>query len=1055
MGIKWYHLFAFTSVILALAVFSMPRGRERGLMHLRSQEYKEAQPFLEEAVRKSPEDQTAFEALMTLYEKTGLRDRAATLLERYLECYPTDEKKRNDLIRLYLADHKIEEAIAVLEKAPRNRPTLLRLVELYEQMSFHEKAIAALKAMLVGDRRDDLLLQRMAQIEMWRGNLEGYEAAIAKRFSLNPTRQTAWDLFDFYFWQGRLSDAEGVVAFLERDEPADINILRAVLAFHLRQRNAEGTRRVARRIVTLPEAGPEDWLTYAQIEGWTGQPEKVLAILEEGERRFPSHEGIARAIAWEMFQQKRVEEYARRMLQLAEKTGREEDWRAVAFAYVDLQKIKEAYQILVDHLSPSEAALESLLLAGDLALRASHVTDALRWGREAASRLAKGRGSPEIARSVADLLLGAKVANEAIAVLEHASARWPEDSRLLLRLAQIQTDAGLYEESLATLDRLASFPSADRREIRFERARNRLELAWRASSADPGAMRDAAERAVQELEATLQDAENPDLRRSLVDLYLALGRPEEAERTAEPLKNVSAALWLAIASAYTSGGNFSKALLLLAQIEQMSGVDLVALRKERARSYLERVWRMSEGDPALSLAQREAIAAIETALADPGNDEFRLPLARLYLAQRKPEAAAEILRKLERLSPSEWIALAALAIDLEDIALAQEAMAHVARDADLGLAELKLAAYVQQKLGHPEVAARLYEKAHRLDPSDDAVLVTYADLLGQLGRRQEQYALFDQRARRGTVAAWLDAADRRLWAGDREGEDAVLAEALQIYPDAQPLLARRIRSLVATGHPREARALFARLREAPDVEVLRAQAVVLAELREREAARECYEAILRLRENDPEALLGLARIEVSESRYARSLPWYRRYLEQVKDDPWAWYEYGEALYEVGEDGARAQEKALALTRETRDLLTVTMHARIRYRQGRVQEALRLYAMAVGDPKAAPQTAEGYAYLLLDQGLIDQAEIVVGKLRKKYPGYLPFARLEAIIHLRKNRPQRAIELLTDLHRRDPDNGGVEAELAFAYDAKGAWEEARRYYAAAIRTYRRNE
>lgn len=276
--------------------------------------------------------------------------------------------------------------------------------------------------------------------------------------------------------------------------------------------------------------------------------------------------------------------------------------------------------------------------------------------------------------------------------------------------------------------------------------------------------------------------------------------------------------------------------------------------------------------------------AAERRFVDAAQGERVAPQAKLYhaqihLARNRNDEAIKILKQLTESPqplPEAWTLLGEAYMKTSQLDLAQNALekaqAALPNDPRVSVTLGKL--YVRQ--GSPGRAVKALEKALVTTPNDTEALVTLGRIHLMTGKRRNAAEAFDKAiaVQATNVEALIGRA--RVATSEREfnrAEELITKASSQKTPEGLVELARGELKLKQY-HARDA---VKQLEKASDafpsdatVQVLLGDAYAMGGTRKSTSkARSAYQATLKLRGNDPHALVGLAEIEVTGSSSSR------------------------------------------------------------------------------------------------------------------------------------------------------------------------------------------
>jgi tetratricopeptide (TPR) repeat protein len=720
------------------------------------------------------------------------------------------------------------------------------------------------------------------------------------------------------------------------------------------------------------------------------------------------------------------------------------------------------------------------------------------------------RETPDAYLELAHLWVQAGEAPRALWLLEEGAARFPENTRLRLFLANtallVNDPARAETVARAIPERADEYPEALLVRARARVALGDLEAglaAFREAEAErPGR---AAQR-IPRVAALMEERRFAEARAALDEAYAAV--EDETQR------------------------------------EQLRGVEL-ALFQYQAADALQRA----------SAAELEAAILGVRSLAEraPGDDAAWQLLTSLAVTSGRPELAEPALRAAQSADPGRAVLyplVASIAIAKGDEAEAERQMRALAERSDMPAADAGLASYLASR-GRVDEALALLDAALEELPTDEVMLFARAELLLETERLDDADVAITRVERLGTHAATAELLRARLVLarGDAAGARARLeqlaprldtaatqywlARALELSGDGAgaahryrlsavrdpsapgPWLAL-LRLAQARGDWRETRQTAAAvLQRAPSlIDGWQGLVSALLEQGEKDAALGTaqravsllgprYEPhvllaqALRAQGRSDEALAALDaaherggdRIEIAAERVL-VLGLARRFDAAAAEAARASAALGDAavlhqalaaaLFQAGraEDGAAEVERALALDPE--DLRPLALRCNFeaataryadalrscgRYVEQRPEHAASLFALAMaqqatgqGDAAVAsfrraaaldPRAVaprNNLALLLAQRGDLD------GALAAAQEAYALAEQSPEVLdtlgwlYLKKGLPQRAVSLLEDAHARAPELADAQLHLALAYRAAGRGAEAEKLLAA---------
>ena len=251
-----------------------------------------------------------------------------------------------------------------------------------------------------------------------------------------------------------------------------------------------------------------------------------------------------------------------------------------------------------------------------------------------------------------------------------------------------------------------------------------------------------------------------------------------------------------------------------------------------------------------------------------------------------------------------------------DLAAAEQLYRSLLTQNPRDFASLHLLGVLRAQQGHPEEAAELTGRALRVDPSVAMVWCNQANILADLGRREEALASYDKAVSLSGDVGIQHQRARMLLEMERPAQAlAALVEVLAVQPANFEAAKDHAAALCALGRNHEARKCYeALLAEQPDdLELLNNFANLLRAGREFEIALELYDRALGIRADLAEVWSNRA-ADLSElGRHADALDSADHALALKPDMAEAWNNRGDALRELGrlDEALDSLERALA------------------------------------------------------------------------------------------------------------------------------------------------
>lgn len=522
-----------------------------------------------------------------------------------------------------------------------------------------------------------------------------------------------------------------------------------------------------------------------------------------------------------------------------------------------------------------------------------------------------------------------------------------------------------------------------------------------------------------------------------------------------------ASAWLGLARAAQHLEDYQEALESLARVESLEPED----RKTRlalALQYQTIAQNMPESGPQKEQTARHADELAMNYLLDEWNDTLARNLFYSSVAARNVDTAEAMLAELDLRglsTPWEYLGLAESYLPNSAKGHGRERVAVNAARAispDFPEAWPRLL-YIFLSIEDKAQLRRVLNLIARSSlPKSPELLRQMAYAEGFLGNKDAQVALLEQRARlTGLVADWLELIDHRFWDGDYPAALQALERAEALHPRAPQLLDRRMQIFMAMNDPgdtiksynqakRQSAAVDGKLSAA----ALSALGLAHESLGNPERARHFYRLALLKDPADFRAASGMAGMARRAGNLQEAARYLRACLERNPDNLWARLELASLQAEQGKRQYRQILDKTAPDAQGRMLRDERVpRALALWRMGKLQEARKIYAALVQEPKTNPNLRCDYAQLLLEMGRPDEAEKILAATIREFPGHLPAYRLNASICARRRDYARAAQFLREALRISPQDAEIKRELAALALAQKNPEMARRFWTAA--------
>ncbi|MFQ5923060.1 MAG: tetratricopeptide repeat protein, partial [Anaerolineales bacterium] len=553
-----------------------------------------------EAIRKSPSEIRAYQALASAQMEGGEDSQAYNTLAEAVQTNPKDPSVRLSLSRYLRAQGKASEALEVAAVAweldEKSVPTGLEYADLLSELGHVDRALEILRQAALRQPLSWQVGIALAKVYERRGDVARAAQAIQPLPSSAPAES--------YFHSARISLKEGTMGpelrpaleYLEAAENggwADPSLdYWFGRAFEREERYEEALDRYDRAQNSGDyEMREEAILGSARTALGLDQISRALAALEEAQGRFPRSARILAAMS-DVYLFAKLPDKALEVAEQAVELDPEETraWHALGDSLANAGDFRGAVKAIERLSALDPEAAEGWLT---LARLASQAQDQRVARRSVAEAMWRGRRNPKVLRDAAQFLEQTGNLRSAVSVMKAATLARPEDPQLLGALARIQESAGDYQAAYETWQSSIALAPTEPEPLK--------------RSAVCAQMLGLGGQSVQLLEkAVAIDPGNPWLRRDLAKAHLEQGQARQG--------------LLAYAGAVKSAPNDS------------------SLACEAAEAAL------CSGDPRYALAQLGKIGSV---LADSGRAQAAMGEAFLLLDKRD-QAVSSLSEAIEQ-----------------------------------------------------------------------------------------------------------------------------------------------------------------------------------------------------------------------------------------------------------------------------------------------------------------------------------------------------------------------------------------------------------------------
>ena len=724
-----------------------------------SGEYEKARAAMNELKGVSPEVWLGLAGQFADREKSVLVRQALGHIE---DTSGFNARQLDILAYAYRKAGNIDRAITYYEravaKAPDNKQILLHLANAYGAAEKFQKEYEIVEDIARGGTVDDWIAA--ANRHLWHGDRKGEALVLAQALKEHPEAP------------GLLKRRLQALVALERYEEAmkvydrmqlagaqpDVDTLIALADAHVRLGNDGRAAGIYRKVLARQPKQQQALFGLAQVRSRAGDYEDAVGLYRRYLKVAPEDGAAWFELGEALYEAGKDGSHAhKRALALLTGKGTLQALATRARIRTRQSQFDRAAELYAEALEarPDDADLAadyvSLLLQADRLDYAERVLD---------EAMAKSTRNQRLRRLRASLLLRKDMPERALGLLKEVQAESPRDVELLRDIASTYIDLGRYTQARATLDKLDDL-GANMSWIRRERARAALTELRQLAPEDP--RRDeVAEKAVSAIEASLKEEPDPDLSRSLAELYLELDRSGEALKRARQVQEVPPWFSVDLAGRFVEKGRPGRARQALALLpprrdlkpatlvavgsirqqlgQQEKAVEVYRLAVEKDPDYDQAVVSLADAYGQIGEVERQY--ALMKRRAMDGRPEEWLDAADRHLWHDDYEGEAEVLEEALQQFPDSPKLLARGVQSFGELAQYDRALKLYDRLRELGKGEdastLAVVAQAQVSAGRRDDAERTFKRALQKDPLNRQALLGLAEL--KSGKRQYRAA---------------------------------------------------------------------------------------------------------------------------------------------------------------------------------------------------------------------------------------------------------------------------------------------------------------------------
>jgi tetratricopeptide (TPR) repeat protein len=297
-----------------------------------------------------------------------------------------------------------------------------------------------------------------------------------------------------------------------------------------------------------------------------------------------------------------------------------------------------------------------------------------------------------------------------------------------------------------------------------------------------------------------------------------------------------------------------------------------------------------------------------------------------------------------------------------------------------------------------------------------------------------QILAYDPNEVRGRLLRATSLYGTRDFAGAQKDLDMILAR----YPNLGDALYMTARIQLDTNQKDKAQATFDKMMKAnpSDTRGLLGTVETYLQTGKGEVAVKTIEAELAKAPDRNDIRNALANTAVRVGNYERALPEFQKLLAANPKDASVVVRLAEVYKRMGDDANAIKYFRQAGTLLPNDPLAPLNVAMIYDRMGKSSESKPIYEQVVKLDPGNVLALNNLAMIMADQGTdLDMALSYAERAKQKLPGNMDVSDTLGLIYIKKNLADQAINIFTDILRKDPNRYIYHYHLAMAYYQKG--------------------